>query len=166
MYRYQARECPQSTAFPSSAQSHLKNLGENSRLIAIANVALIAACVGSGENRHRESGEQLFAEHCAACHGENARGDGIINSYLKVPAPDLTLIAARRDGHFPDEEIYRIIDGQSRENFTPSRHMPIWGYEFFGNDSDDEQAHGRASSRVDSIVAFLKTRQQRQPLQR
>jgi hypothetical protein len=77
-----------------------------------------------------------------------------------LPAPDLTRIAARRDGHFPDAEIRRIVDGQSREDLTPNRHMPIWGYEFFGNDSDDERAHGRASLRVESIVAFLKTRQQ------
>lgn len=129
-------------------------------LLSVANVVLVAACMGSGANRHRESGEYLFAEYCAACHGDNARGDGIINSYLKVPAPDLTLIAARRGGRFPDTEIYGIVDGQSRENLMPNRHMPIWGYEFFGNDSDDERAHGRASSRVDSIVAFLKTRQQ------
>jgi mono/diheme cytochrome c family protein len=129
-------------------------------LLVIASAVLAAACVGPGAHRHRESGEYLFTEHCAACHGDNARGDGIINSYLKVPAPDLTLIAARRDGHFPDSEIYRIVDGQSQEDLTPNRHMPIWGYEFFGNDSDDERAHGRAASRINSIVAFLKSLQQ------
>jgi len=102
----------------------------------------------------------LYAENCAACHGDNARGGGIMSPYLKMPAPDLTLIAARRGGHFPDAEIYRIVDGQSSENWTTNRHMPIWGYEFFGNDSDDERAHGRASTRVDSLVAFLKSRQQ------
>jgi mono/diheme cytochrome c family protein len=134
-------------------------MGKLMALLPIASAVLVASCAGSGASRHRESGEYLFAEHCAACHGDNARGDGIINPYLKMSAPDLTLIAARRDGNFPDEEIYRIVDGQSREDLTPNKHMPIWGYEFFGNDSDDEREHGRASSRVNSIVAFLKTRQ-------
>jgi hypothetical protein len=32
MQRSQAQECPQSPAIPGSAQSHLRNLGENSRL--------------------------------------------------------------------------------------------------------------------------------------
>ena len=40
-----------------------------------------------------------------SCHGANARGDGIANSYLKVTAPDLTLIAARRVGRFAAEEV-------------------------------------------------------------
>ena len=128
-------------------------------LLSVGCAALAAACAGA--NQHQESGEYLFAKNCAACHGDNARGGGIMSPYLKVPAPDLTLIAARRGGHFPDEEIYRIVDGQSSENLTPNRHMPIWGYEFFGSDSDDERAHGRASARVNSIVAFLKSRQQR-----
>ena len=130
-------------------------------LLAIPGTVLIAACAAPGAIQHQESAAILYAENCAACHGDNARGDGIMNPYLKIPAPDLTLIAARRDGHFPEAEIYRIVDGQSSENWTTNRHMPIWGYEFFGNDSDDERAHGRGSARVDSLVAFLKSRQQR-----
>jgi hypothetical protein len=130
-------------------------------LLAIAGTVLVAACAGRGAIQHQESAGRLYAEHCAACHGDNARGGGIMSPYLKVPAPDLTLIAARRGGHFPDSEIYRIVDGQSSENWTMNRHMPIWGYEFFGNDSDDERAHGRSSARVDGLVAFLKSRQQR-----
>lgn len=131
------------------------------KLFSLANIVFAAACVAPvSANRNRESGEYLFAQHCAACHGESARGNGIISSYLKVPAPDLTQIAARRDGHFPDEEIYKIVDGQSLKDFTQYRHMPIWGYEFFGNDSDDERAHGQTSTRVNDIVAFLKSQQQ------
>jgi len=33
MHRQQAQECPQSPVIPGSAQSHLRNLGENSRLV-------------------------------------------------------------------------------------------------------------------------------------
>jgi mono/diheme cytochrome c family protein len=102
-----------------------------------------------------EAGDHLFAMYCAACHGANARGDGFANEYLKVTAPDLTLIAARRHGQFSAPEIYKIIDGQSSDDYYAHRHMPVWGYDFYGDDEDDQKAHQRASDRVNNLVAYL-----------
>ena len=49
MQRQQAQECPQGPVIPGSAQSHLRNLGENSRLeswlheqVALAYAAFVA----------------------------------------------------------------------------------------------------------------------------
>lgn len=113
----------------------------------------LTACA-TPPSRDSETGESLYAAFCAACHGEDARGDGVLKPYLKVAAPDLTLIAARRNGQFPQQDIYRIIDGQSSDD-NAHRHMPLWGYEFYGEDADDQKAHQRASERVSSLVAYL-----------
>ena len=102
-------------------------------------------------------GEDLFKESCSACHGVDARGNGPVAPILKVPVPDLTLIASRRGGAFPADEIYRIVDGQADLGAHGPRSMPVWGYEFFGEDADDESAHGEATEKIESLLEFLRS---------
>ena len=104
-----------------------------------------------------EQGERIYKESCSGCHGANARGNGPVAPHLQVSVPDLTLLASRRGGSFPVEEIYRIIDGQADLSALGPRHMPIWGYEFFGEEPDDELAHREATEKVDFLVRFLES---------
>jgi hypothetical protein len=71
--------------------------------------------------------------------------------------PDLTRIAVRRGGRFPADEIYRIVDGQADLAAHGPRHMPVWGYEFFGDEPDDEAAHAEASVRIERLVSYLRS---------
>jgi mono/diheme cytochrome c family protein len=102
-------------------------------------------------------GARSYKASCAACHGERGRGDGPVAAFLTVQVADLTRIAARRSGSFPEDEVYRIIDGQADLAAHGPRHMPVWGYEFFGDDADDEAAHGRASEKIERLVHYLRS---------
>jgi mono/diheme cytochrome c family protein len=134
-------------------------------LAALAAVAMVwlTSCAGtptaapSTESISRDSGERLYKESCSACHGPDARGNGPVAPILKVPVPDLTLIASRRGGSFPEDEIYRIVDGQADLGAHGSRNMPVWGYEFFGDDTDDELAHREATLKTEKLVEFLRS---------
>jgi mono/diheme cytochrome c family protein len=121
----------------------------------------LSACAAGGQNqpsgREAAAGERLYKVSCAACHGADARGTGPVAPLLTVPVPDLTRIAQRRGGEFPELEIFRIIDGQAELAGHGARHMPVWGYEFFGDDEDDEVAHRRATETVDRLVAYLRS---------
>jgi mono/diheme cytochrome c family protein len=132
-------------------------------LTTIVAAALCAAC--SGPNSEglitRESGRALYQQHCASCHGENARGNGPVAPFLSVAVPDLTRIAERRGGQFPSEEIFQIIDGESPRAAHGPRHMPVWGYEFFGPQGDDRLAHQQATERVERLVSYVGTLQRR-----
>ena len=108
------------------------------------------------------TGAELFRLNCASCHGVDGGGNGPVAPLLKVAVPDLTRITVRRNGKFPDEEIFRIIDGQAALEAHGSRQMPVWGYEFFGT-GDDESAHAEASERVDRLVSYLRGIQQHAP---
>lgn len=55
-----------------------------------------------------------FAEHCAACHGADARGGGPAAAGLPLAPPDLTGITARNGGSFPLVAVMSQIDGYSR----------------------------------------------------
>jgi mono/diheme cytochrome c family protein len=120
---------------------------------------MLASCVagGGGRTSRPESGAHLYRVSCSGCHGMDARGNGPVAPFLNVPVPDLTRIASRRGGTFPADEIYRIVDGQSDLLSHGPRHMPVWGYEFFGDDPDDEVAHRQATNKVERLVGYLQS---------
>lgn len=127
-------------------------------LILLALGAGLIACASEEAPRQQAAaGERIYKTSCAACHGADARGTGPVAPLLTVPVPDLTRIAQRRGGQFPELEVFRIIDGQSDLAGHGPRHMPVWGYEFFGDDADDEVAHRRATDKVDRLVAYLRS---------
>lgn len=78
---------------------------------------------------------------------------------IGAPVPDLTRIAARRGGTFPADEVYRIIDCQSDLLPSGPRHMPVWGYEFFDAEKDDQAAHQQAINKVQRLVNYLRSLQ-------
>ncbi|MEO8063510.1 MAG: cytochrome c [Pseudomonadota bacterium] len=116
----------------------------------------VAACSAlHPDGRTAQSGQALFQSYCASCHGANGRGTGPVAQFITVPVPDLTRISERRGGKFPEDEIFRIVDGQAPIAAHGPRHMPVWGYEFFGEDSDDRIAHQQAADQVDGLVKYL-----------
>jgi mono/diheme cytochrome c family protein len=73
------------------------------------------------------SGERLYVRHCAVCHGRSGTGDGPFGGVLTVPPSDLTQIAARRGGAFPEDEIAAFVDGRFVPKAHGTREMPVWG---------------------------------------
>jgi mono/diheme cytochrome c family protein len=104
----------------------------------------------------RYSGAILFQLYCASCHGEDARGNGPVAEFINVKVPDLTQISAAHGGSFPDEQVFRVIDGQAETPAHGTRHMPVWGYEFFGQPADDERAHAEATEKVQALVNYVR----------
>lgn len=123
--------------------------------------ASLVAC--SSVRRPRETavptGASLYQSSCAGCHGADARGNGPITPVIGVRPPDLTRIAARRAGVFPQLEVFRIIDGQADLSAHGPRQMPVWGYEFYGEDLDDEAAHRQSEQKVERLVNYLRSLQ-------
>ncbi len=72
-------------------------------------------------------GQEEFRMHCAACHGMTGLGDGPIGQVLKMPAPNLALIAPRNGGLFPLQRVYEVIEGSSVVTAHGTRDMPLWG---------------------------------------
>lgn len=105
-------------------------------------------------------GAHGFERHCASCHGLDARGDGPVAGLLEPRPADLTRIAARRRGHFPDDEIARIIDGRRAVLAHGSRTMPVWGIRFAGDVPDPGIAESLVRGQLTLLVAYLRSIQQ------
>lgn len=109
-------------------------------------------------------GQREYREHCAACHGLEGRGDGPIGPFLKTPAPNLALIAARNGGIYPVQKVYEIIEGSSVIAAHGTRDMPLWGDRYRKSAAPvtpDQAAIGNdmAQQRILSLVYYLGTMQ-------
>lgn len=105
------------------------------------------------------TGHTLFHNHCASCHGEDARGGGVDTGFETTLARDLTKLAERNGGTLPFWSLYEVISGSELlPAHGTSRHMPIWGLamqETPGIDGDNAQSIVRG--RILAIMAYLAT---------
>lgn len=110
-----------------------------------------------------EIGAPVFERRCASCHGLAGRGDGPAAAALRTPPADLTRIAARRGGVFPDAEIARTIDGRFELSAHGTREMPVWGQRFGADVPDPGVGESIARGHIASLIEYLKSLQ-RPPL--
>ena len=68
----------------------------------------------------------MFKEYCAVCHGPSGKGDGPVATALKVPPPDLTTLAQRHDGKFPDDYVSNVLENGVQNPAHGSGEMPVW----------------------------------------
>ncbi len=94
------------------------------RLITAAVLTGLIACArAEGVDEERTE----FVSHCAACHGEDAKGNGPLSTKLKTKPADLTLLSKKNKGVFPVRSVYDAIDGRRLNDAHGIREMPIWG---------------------------------------
>ncbi|MBI3756804.1 MAG: cytochrome c [Deltaproteobacteria bacterium] len=89
------------------------------------------------ENDKTVTGVMLYHAHCASCHGEQGRGDGMVGKALRTPPSDLSLLAQRNGGVFPEAQVSEFIDGVREVGAHGPRTMPVWGLNF----QDREMIH-------------------------
>ena len=76
------------------------------------------------------SGKEMYHAYCAACHGADGKGDGPASSALKSRPSDLTNLAKRNAGKFPELKVFGAINGDLRVAAHGSKDMPTWGAVF------------------------------------
>ncbi len=72
-------------------------------------------------------GRDLFAFYCATCHGRDGRGGGPVVPALRVLPPDLTTIATRNGGPFPEAHVEAFVTGDHDRPIPAhgSKEMPV-----------------------------------------
>ena len=116
------------------------------RLLLLA--ALLAGC-SSGDREQIALGEQLYAKHCAACHGPQLEGQPHWQKKLpngRFPAPPHD--DSGHTWHHPDADLF----GMTKHGLVPP-YAPA-GYESdmpaFGNVLSDDE--------IRAVLAFIKSR--------
>lgn len=140
-----------------------KSLGQGTGVMSV--VALTMAFLGLGtlpayaQPDAAPTGAYLFRTYCASCHGTAAQGDGPLATAMRRKPPNLTEILKRHDGVFPADKVFRIIDGRTKVAGHGGTDMPVWGDVF--RKAVDVQSPDAVKARIEALVAFLETIQQR-----
>ena len=101
------------------------------------------------------NGRDLYVSHCAICHGLDGRGQGPLAQAMKLVPADLTQIATKHAGTFPDAKVSDVVRNGGAVLGHGSRAMLPWGLYF---SERHNPAVGKA--RIKALVGYLKTLQE------
>ncbi len=139
--------------------------------LAAALAALLTAATvaspGHAQDAAYKGAERDFQSFCASCHGWGGAGGGPVADVLSVEPPNLTLIAHRNGGTFPEDKVYKTIDGLGMPRAHGTKQMPVWGvwfaYEAIAHSlhtGDKTPPPEKIDKRIRGLVAFLKSIQE------
>jgi mono/diheme cytochrome c family protein len=100
------------------------------------------------------TGAELYAQHCAVCHGNDLKGTGPAPYPFRAP-PDLTMLVRRHGGKFPDAYVSTVLrDGVVMPAHGPAE-MPVWGDEF----TNDRLSETQVTLRITRLTNYIKSLQ-------
>ena len=123
-------------------------------LLSIACVVGAALVVDQAQlpPTYMPSGEQMYKQYCAACHGADAKGHGPLASLLITPPPDLTTLAKRHLGKFPYDYVSNVLEFGPGLSAHGSSDMPTWGPIFRYFDKQNEKV---VQQRIKNLCNYL-----------
>ena len=133
-------------------------------LLVFTSLAGLALMAGSPKIQESQlpatyvpSGRQIYKQYCAACHGSDGRGNGPVAPSLRKPPADLTTLAKRHGGAFPDEYVTNVLRFGLGFSAHGSSEMPVWGPIF-----QDMEQHNEAAvrQRINNLCEYLESIQQ------
>ena len=103
------------------------------------------------------SGEQMFTTYCAVCHGTDGRGNGPAAAALKRQPTNLTQLAAKNNGNYPQLQVMGTLSGKDVVAHG-SQEMPIWGDLFKSLDIGNRQT---VDLRLLNLTTYLQSIQEK-----
>ncbi len=100
------------------------------------------------------SGEEMYNAYCAACHGKEGRGDGPAAPAFKAAPTNLTVLAAKNKGKFPEMDVVSVLQwGPGATKAHGSKDMPVWGDVFrsIGDQAQSKQRIYNLTKYVESL---------------
>ena len=98
----------------------------------------------------------MFRAYCAACHGVDGKGGGPASSALKSVPGDLTQLARRNAGKFPELRVFGAINGDVQVPAHGSKDMPVWGAVFRQMGGSDGSG---AKLRIRNLTRYIESLQ-------
>jgi mono/diheme cytochrome c family protein len=131
------------------------------RALILIFAVLLIACVASPGREvdqtqlppgYMPTGEQIYKQYCAACHGADAKGNGPMAALLKTAPPDLTTLTRRHLGKFPYDYVSNVLEFGPGVPAHGSSDMPTWGPIFRYYDKQNERV---VQQRIRNLCNYL-----------
>lgn len=101
------------------------------------------------------SGQEMFKQYCATCHGTEGRGDGPAAAALKKQPANLTELSSKNGGEFPEMRVFNTIKGDVEVAAHGTRDMPVWGALF----PSVSRSQGEVQLRISNLTDYVKSLQ-------
>lgn len=124
-------------------------------------LVLAPALVSMAASGSDDPGRALYVRYCGACHGPNAKGDGIAGTFINPKPADLTQIAKKHGGTFSFEETVRVIDGRTTVRAHGDPDMPVWGELFRDNPAWEMTRRAGVRGTLVLITEYLQSVQEK-----
>ena len=105
------------------------------------------------------SGLQLYKRYCAVCHGNDLKGNGPVSPEFKNGPSDLTTLAKRHDGKFPEAYVQDVLRHGVQVPAHGNTEMPIWGPLFATIRGTDPEL---VDIRIINLTNYIKSMQAKQ----
>jgi hypothetical protein len=105
------------------------------------------------------SGEKMYANYCAVCHGTEGQGNGPARQALNTPPTDLTLLARMNGGKYPEAHVYQVIQGDTATPAHGDKDMPIWGTLFSSLSGASPSARAEVHQRISVLNKYIESMQ-------
>jgi len=102
-------------------------------------------------------GKDLYREYCAVCHGVDGKGHGPAAAAFKNAPTDLTQLAIRNHGKYPNVEVEHTVADGGGYLAHGNKDMPVWGSIF----SDAGRRDGIGAMRVYALAKYIEQMQAR-----
>jgi mono/diheme cytochrome c family protein len=102
------------------------------------------------------SGAELYAKYCAACHGDDLKGNIPAPYPFTERSPDLTTLARRHGGTFPDDYIEDVLRHGVMIPAHGPPEMPNWGEDFR---ADERLNEAQVTQRITNLKNYIKSLQ-------
>jgi mono/diheme cytochrome c family protein len=109
----------------------------------------------------QENGQRDYLVYCSSCHGVDGRGNGPAVKVIPGFKPtDLTTLAKRNNGQFPQDEVRDVIDGRKalpgHNDFDTD--MPLWGLQFQEEgESFSAESEAKVTGRINALIAYIRS---------
>ena len=108
------------------------------RLFALLTALILVAAMGHAQRSTNKvvipvkksspwDGKQMYGSYCAPCHGADGRGNGPVAPSLKTQPTDLTTLASRNSGKYPDTHVLAVLRFGAEAPAHGTAQMPVWG---------------------------------------
>jgi mono/diheme cytochrome c family protein len=131
-------------------------------VLLCAGIAYVLAAHGEAVAAEPAGGElpgrDLYVQHCAICHGLDGTGQGPLAQAMKIVPADLTQVAVKHAGDFPDAKVRDVIRNGGAVLGHGSTAMLPWGLYF-----SERHNPSVAKARIKALTEYIKSIQQGSP---
>ena len=106
------------------------------------------------------AGDKMYASYCAACHGDNGKGDGPSAAAMTTSLHDLTTLSKSNGGKFPRTRVFfAILNGKALPQGEQGNEMPAWAEPFFSLCVGQRGCGAEVQMRVVRLTDYLESLQ-------